>query len=176
MAKNREKQYYNEKTWALDCRLALMQKPIWLLCAVLALLGGWLIMHFMPEDTAHFGIIALALLLMIGYQWAAKAPGRALSGWIVKHNQREATPREILSFLDALEKKLPAMKKKEMAFTLTEMRAILMFQIGAQQEAIALLENFDRCWDESQLQRKAEHIRKMKEKMAQTADEKDENS
>lgn len=176
MSEKKEKKYYIEKTWALDCRLALKQQLLWVIFAVIAIGCGWMIMYFIPEDTAHYFLIALALILMVCYQWASRAPGRALAGWVVKHNQNEAAPEDVLAFADALEKKLPAMKKKEMAFTLTEVRAVMMFKTGARQEAIHLLENFDRCWDESQLQRKEEYLRRMKEKMSQAADEKEENS
>ena len=62
------------------------------------------------------------------------------------------------------------MKKKEMAFRLTQVRAFLLFLTGKQQEGIDLLENFDGCWDEKMKQQIAEDIRKLKEKMGQTPD------
>ena len=168
--KKKEPKYYYEKTWKLDCWLALHQKQIWLLCAALAIALGVLVMQLLPPVSARTGVIILAILLMLGYQWAARAPHRALNGWTIKCNQKEKTPEDFLSFLNALEKKLPAMKKKEMAFRLTQVRAFLLFLTGKQQEGIDLLENFDGCWDEKMKRQIAEDIRQLKEKMGQTPD------
>lgn len=173
--KKKEPKYYTEKTWGLDCRLALHQRLIWLLCAVLAIALGVLIMQLLPPVSARTGVIILAMALMLGYQWAARAPQRAMNGWIIQYNEKKVQPQAVLDYVEQLEKRLPAMKKKEMAFTLTEARAIMMFRTGKQQEALALLEGFDRCWDKDQRQRLVGHIAVLKEKMGQTPDEKEEN-
>ena len=174
--KKKAPSYTNEKRWKFDCRLALHQRLCWLIFAALAVGGGLLIMTFAPQSVSAYATIALALILMIGYQWAAQSPNRALNGWAFRNNEKTIAPQDALDYLDLLEKKLPTMKKKEMAFRLTEMRGFLLFLTGKQQEAIALLEGFDRCWDQDQRQRLAEHIRLFKEKTAKTDEEKEENS
>lgn len=170
MSEKKEKQHYSKKTWKLDCWFALHQRLCWLFCAAIAIGGSMLIMSFLPETISTYVIIALALALMIGYQWMGRSPNRALNGWAIKCNQKEKAPEDFLLFLNALEKKLPAMKKKEMAFRLTQVRAFLLFLTGKQQEGINLLENFDGCWDEKMKQQIADDIRQLKEKMGQTPD------
>ena len=174
--KKKEPKYYIEKTWKMDCWLALHQRLCWLIFAILAIGGGALFMLCVSDSIAYYGVFVLAVILMLGYQWTSQAPIRALNGWFIKRKQGKAAPCDVLSFLDALEKKLPAMKKKEMAFSLTEGRAVMLALTGKPREGIDLLENFNLCWDEAQRQRIAEDILKIKEETGYTPEEKEENA
>ena len=173
--KKKEPKYYIEKTWKMDCWLALHQRLCWLMFAALAVGGTLLIVTLLPRESASYGVIVLAFLLMFGYQWAAASCTRAMNGWILKQNAKTVSSQDCLHFLEQLEKRLPAMKKKEMAYRLTVARGSLLFATGKRQEGIDLLEGFDRCWDESQKEQIAHIIQDMKNKMAQPAEKKDEN-
>lgn len=169
--KKKEPKYYNEKTWKLDCRLALRQRACWVVCAAAAIGGGALIMRCFPQGTAHWVIIVWALLLMTGYQWVSRAPVRALSGWMGQRNAGETDRQAALSYVEALEKKLPGMKRKEMAFLLTNARGLLLFETGRQQEGIDLLRNFTDTWDDRQRQHLDKLIDRMEKEMSGQAAE-----
>ena len=134
--KKKEPKYYNEKTWKLDCRLALRQRACWVVCAAAAIGGGALIMRCFPQGTAHWVIIVWALLLMTGYQWVSRAPVRALSGWMGQRNAGETDRQAALSYVEALEKKLPGMKRKEMAFLLTNARGCCSLKRAGSRRAL----------------------------------------
>jgi len=103
----------------------------------------------------------LAIALMLIYQWLAQAPLRALRGWMKKREENRALVPHALHFVVSLEKTLPAMKRKEMAYTITCAKGVLLFEAGKCQDALSLLQSFDRIWDESQ----REHLNSLIDQM-----------
>ena len=147
----------------LDVFLALRQRLCWLAAAGAAVAGAVLILRFSPPRLSPYFTVALALALMLGYQWAARAPGRALAA-AYEAGKDAAGRGEALAFVLRLEKALPPMKKKEMAYQLTVVRALLLRGLGQGEEALSLLRGFTRVWDAAQREQLDELIRQMEEK------------
>ena len=104
------------RLFTLDCSMALHQRLCWLICALGAVAGALAILRFIPSHLSVYFTIALAILLMLIYQWMAQAPIRALTGWLQLFSEDEVSPEEALDFLLKMEKGLSALKRKEMAF------------------------------------------------------------
>ena len=157
-----EKKPRPEGAFQLDQWMALHQRLCWLMAAALAVVGAVIVVWLVPASAGTYVTIALALLLMLGYRWAAGAPMRSLRGWARRMADAMETGREpewretskaFLDFLLALEQKLPAMQRRELAFAITTNKAVLLSVLGRQEEALSILRSFDLIWDKSQTQR-----------------------
>ena len=151
----------NRRRWLRDCSLALHQRLCWLICALAAVAGALAILRFSPDDLSVYFTVALALLLMGVYQYLAKAPQRVLNDWMALRAQGAVSSGDALKYILLMEKALPSMKKKEMAYSLTCAKGVLLFESGHPREAMDLLQNFRQIWDEAQ----REHIHHLIEKM-----------
>lgn len=178
MAKKAARKYvYNQRTWKLDCWLALHLKLCWALCAILTIGGYALIVCFLPIDTAFYCCcFVLGLAVGLGYQWANASHVRAVHGWMDHRKDSPEDLRAAFSYVELLEKKLPVMERKASAIMLVSARAILMFELGQQQEAIDLIENFDQLWDESQKEDARRLIQSFKDQMNTVPKKEEENS
>jgi len=163
---------YSDKIWRLDQFLALHQRLCWGICAFMVLLAALLTAN--GQEWMIYLLLALALLLMGAYHWMRRAPVRALSGWMERRKAGTADLQAGLAFVLKMEKALPSMLRKELAFLLVNVKAIFLFDTGSREEALSLLENFTDTWDESQRENIRNNIRKMREIMGHQAREKEE--
>lgn len=156
-----EKKTRSDTAFRLDCFLALHQRACWIAAAALAVLGAVLIVRLVPASAGTYCTLGLAFLIMAAYRWVSAAPRRALKGWADKAKAPEEFSRrfaqDFWDYLMRMEKALPGMQKKEMAYSLTCWKAALLSALGKKQEALHLLQSFDQIWDESQ----REQIQKM---------------
>ena len=132
----------------IDRFLALHQPHCWLFVAGMAVVGMLAILRFMPGQEKALTIL-WALMLYGLYTWMSRAPLRALSGVM----NRIATPgetKEAFAFVWGLEKALPSLKRREMAFSILTAKAVLLARVGQFDDALRLLRGFDRIWDPSQ--------------------------
>lgn len=151
----------NRRLFALDCSFALHQRLCWLICALATVAGALAILRFSPDHLSIYFTVTLAILIMLIYQYLARAPMRAMKGWMTLRAQGGAASRAALGYILRLEKALPSMKKKEMAYSLACCKGVLLFETGRKKEALDLLANFQKTWDESQ----REHIRMLIQQM-----------
>lgn len=170
-----EKGKTEKKAWKkkLDAYVALRQRLCWLAAAGVAVAGEALILLFLPPRHSTYFTLALALLLMLGYQWAARAPWRALTAAYEAGKAAEKR-QAALDFVLRLEKALPAMKKKEMAYQLTVIRALLLHGLGRKEEALSLLRGFTQIWDAAQREQLEDLIRQMEGKSVPSPDREEE--
>ncbi len=167
-----EKKQDDLRMFRLDCFLALHQRSCWAAAAVLAVAGALIIVRTVSGSALTYAALALAFLLMAAYRWAAGAPARAIRKWSGCVQSKEAgAEKKMLDFILALEKTLPSMKKKEMNYTLTGWKAVLMNALGQREEALELLKGFDQYWDRSQRDQFDALIRKIEGKNDSPHDE-----
>ena len=145
----------SEWAFQLDQKLAMMQKLGWACVAALAVAGLLLIYLLAPANVAVYLTIGLAILLMSLYSWFSNAPLRAINEWTRRLAAGSTREMEVgfLDFLVELDQKLPSLRKKEMAFTIMYLKAVLLYGLGQGQEALRLLRSFNQIWDPSQKQR-----------------------
>ena len=138
----------------LDRWLALHQRLCWLIVAAVAVLGAVIFVALLPVRSGTVAAFVMAVLLMLSYRWISDAPMRSVRDWGKKANAHgQFTRADAEAFLDyvlRLEKALPAMKKKEMDYSLTGWKAVLLSALGRKEEALSLLRGFDRYWDAEQ--------------------------
>lgn len=139
---------WKRSLWKADCFFALHQRLCWLFMALLAGLTAWRLQGIHSESTQITAIVLLIILMITVWKLLEQAPYRAAQGWMAL--RRIHGPKAALAFMDRLEKKLPRMKQKEMAFFFANYRAFLLFETGRQQEAIDLLKNFKAIWNDEQ--------------------------
>lgn len=146
MKKNRK---YTPLFWKMDCFFALHQGLCWGIAAICAVAGGLLILSCIPADINVYCFIALALLIAGGYYFLSRASERVMDECLERADSREAAEKILPLFLQ-VEKALPEMKKKEMAYAVTVRKGILLLRAGKRAESLALLKGFTKCWDEGQ--------------------------
>ena len=168
-----------EGAFQLDQWMALHQRLCWLLAAALAVAGAVIVVWLVPASVGTYVTIALALLLMLGYRWAAGAPLRSIREWARRMSDAKAAGREqerretaglFLDFLLLLEQKLPAMQRRELAFVITQNKAALLSVLGRHEEALSILRSFDLIWDKSQSQRIQELMDTIEKRAAETGE------
>ena len=141
----------SESLFRLDCFLALHQRLCWAAAAAVTLLGAVLIVGLIPREAGLYVIFVFGLMVVGVYAWASRAPGRALRQWMLRcRGGGKARWEEGLSYLQRLEKALPAMKKREMLFDLTCTQAVLLDALDREEAALSLLKGFDKIWDPAQ--------------------------
>lgn len=141
--------HFREKHWKIDSILALHQRLCWLGCALMAIAGALIILNVFPPNASVYATIVLALALMFLYQWLAQAPARAMIQ-CMERAEDSASAAQMLKWLLNMEKSLPGMKKKEMAYDLVLFKGILMLRAGCREDALALFKNFTQIWDDRQ--------------------------
>ncbi len=156
-----------EKALRRDAFLALHQQHCWVTVAGAAVLGAYLILRFCKNE-AVVPTIVLALSLAAVYQWAGHAPDRALRGWIEKANNEHCFA-DALCFAETLSDALPAMKKKEMAYSLTVTRAVQLANLGRLQEALELAQGFGQTWNSAQKEQLSTLIQNLQRALARQA-------
>ena len=127
--------------------LALHQPHCWLFIGGSAVVGALAILRFFPTKVTEFSIL-LALLLYAVYLFCMQSPLRALNG--VMQGLTPWNIQEAFGFVWRLEKSLPALKRREMAFSILTAKAVLLTRIGKFDEAISLVRSFDQVWNEDQ--------------------------
>ena len=149
------------------------------LASALAVAGAVIVVWLVPASVGTYVAIALALLLMAGYRWAAGAPLRSIREWARRMSDAKAAGREqerretaglFLDFLLLLEQKLPAMQRRELAFVITQNKAALLSVLGRHEEALSILRSFDLIWDKSQSQRIQELMDTIEKRAAETGE------
>ena len=158
----------SDRAFQLDQWLAAHQKHCWIILAALALIGAAVITYRAPKNTSTVLSIALAIGLMLLYTWVSNAPVRAIREWV--RRLREETDHGInnsvsnqgfLDFLLLLEKTLPSLRRKELAFTIVQTKASALYHLGRKEEALALLRSFNQIWDPRQKEILDELIQKI---------------
>lgn len=138
------------RSYPCDPFLALHQRLCWMVMVVLIVGAAVLIRQFAgPQESLYF-TVALLFFFMLLYNWCALAPRRAMRAVLTEARNDQTKWQSALDFILRLEKALPVMKRKEMAFELTVYRARAMFEVGQKEEALALLRGFDKIWDPDQ--------------------------
>ena len=135
--------------WKMDCFFARHQRLCWVLAAFLAVTGGVLTLHFLPAHAHVYGFIVLALLIAGGYYFISRSAERVMEACLQKADTPESA-RELLPLFLQVERALPEMKKKEIAYAVTVKKGLLLLRAGKREESLALLKGFTRCWDERQ--------------------------
>ena len=145
----------------LDKWMAMHQRACWAIFAGTAGAGAAAILWLTPKSVGAYAAFGFAVALMLGYRWCADAPKRVLRAVgkrlrIPPDGKRDA---ESLALMDSMEKRLPSMQKKELAFPCTVYRSALLARLRRREEALTLLRAFDRIWDASQREQIDELIR-----------------
>ncbi|MBR5430073.1 MAG: hypothetical protein IK116_06045 [Firmicutes bacterium] len=151
----------SDRAFQLDQWMALHQRRCWLIAAGAALAGAAAIVYLAPASSRTVLIAALAMGLMLLYRWSAGAPGRAMTEW-VRRLREESTPdrnREYLDFLLRMEKSLPTLQRKELAFPLLIHKSYRLNLLGRGEEALTLLRSYHQIWDPAMKERIEEMIR-----------------
>ena len=152
----------SERAFQWDQWMATHQILCWLIAAALAVIGAVIIVWLAPASVGTYATIALAILLMLAYRWAANAPIRSMQEWVRRLRAKEPTRDDNQAYLDyllRLEEKLPAMQKKELAFLITLNKGYRLACLDRKEEALALLRSFDQIWDPAMQDRINELIR-----------------
>ena len=153
----------SERAFQRDKKLSMTQRMGWLVTAAVALAGAYLIARFLPQNLATYFALALALGAMLLYRWFSGAPLRAINEYtrrLAESSSREVSV-EFLEFLVKLEPRLPTMRRKELAFTIMYLKALLLHSLGENEEALKLLRGFTRLWDPRQKERVDQLIAKI---------------
>ena len=157
----------SDRAFQLDQWLAAHQKHCWIILAALALIGAAAITYLAPKNTSTVLSVALAIGLMLLYTWVSNAPVRAIREWVRRLQEETkngienpATNQAFLNFLLQLEKTRPALRKKELAFPITQTKAFALYHLGRKDEALSLLRSFNQIWDPRQKEIIDELIRK----------------
>lgn len=148
-----------------DRWLSVHQRSCWLIVAGIAVGGAAAIMLLAPSNINTFCAAGLAVALFLFYRWCAGAPVRVLKyvyDGVLRVPPDQDKDARTLETLAAMESRLPAMMKKELAYPLTCSRAALLARLKRREEALALLRSFDKAWDASQ----REQIDKMIQKIS----------
>ena len=140
---------YSPFIWKMDCYFALHPYLCWLMAAFCAAAGGLLILECIPADVSVYAFIGLALLVGGGYYFVSRSSERVMDACLQQADTGEKA-REMLSLFLRVEKALPEMKKKEIAYSVTIKKGLLLLRSGQRAESLALLKGFTKCWDERQ--------------------------
>ena len=156
----------NETLFRLDCRMALHQRLCWVILACFAAGCVWLmtvVQNSAFSDTVRTALLfAIMMGLVMAYRWSSAAPVRSLRKWSQRLEKGNAEQyRELLNYVQELEKKLPDFMRRQLNHTMTGTKASLLAALGRKDEAVALLKNFDQYWDVSQRENFQKMIRKI---------------
>ena len=165
---------WKETLWKADCFLALHEKIGWLLFCVTAALTALRLRDITAESTRYTVIALLVLLLILTRRIMEQAPYRAVLGWMARRKRSENGRQQTYAFIERLDKKLPLLKRKEMDFFLTNYRSFLLFEMGKQEEAIALLKNYTAIWNDQQRKMLQDNIEGMERIMQSQAGKQEE--
>lgn len=138
----------------LNSWMALHQRACWLILTAAAVAGAALIVWLVPAAQNVYFTVGLAALLMLAYRKCAGAPVRALRQVTeqLRTPPDPARDNQALDSLNALDARLPTLRRKELAYSITCCRAVLLARLNRKDEALTLLRSFDRVWDVSQRQ------------------------
>ena len=165
----------SDRAFGLDQWIALRQKQCWIVLAAAALVGAAAITYLAPKNTSTVLSVALAIGLMLVYSWVSNAPVRAIREWVRRLREETnngienpVTNQAFLDFLLLLEKTLPSLRRKELAFPIVQTKASALYHLGRKEEALALLRSFDQIWDPRQKEILDELIQKISGKNEHT--------
>ncbi len=146
----RQLQKVGDAAFERDNFLALHQKGLLAAFAAGATLIAAAMWAFIPGPYTTYCTIGLAVALVFLYRWISSAPSRALKSWAIRVREGSAAPDGMLQFMDSLEKSLLDAQKRELAYPLTMSKAGCLRRLRRYDEALALLQSFDKIWDRSQ--------------------------